>query len=60
VLFDLRRHVIVLRELEAVMVPVMLESICGQAPSLPEIEQEVHHYVEPIQGILTILQMDGW
>lgn len=58
-LFDFDGTLSVLREgWESVMVPVMIESICGDAPATPEIEDEVRQYVEQSTGILTILQME--
>ena len=58
-LFDFDGTLSVLREgWESVMVPVMIESICGQASASPEIELEVREYVEQSTGILTILQME--
>ena len=58
-LFDFDGTLSVLREgWETVMVPVMVESICGRAPATPEIEREVSEYVEGSTGILTILQME--
>lgn len=58
-LFDFDGTLSLLREgWETVMVPVMVESICGQAPATPEIEQEVSEYVEGSTGILTIQQME--
>ena len=67
VLFDFDGTLSVLREgWESVMVPVMIEAICGQTPSLRSgqvpateaIEHEVREYVEQSTGILTILQME--
>ena len=58
-LFDFDGTLSVLREgWETVMVPVMIEAICGSAPVTAEIELEVRHYVEQSTGILTILQME--
>lgn len=58
-LFDFDGTLSVLREgWETVMVPAMIESICGQASPTPEIEREVREYVEQSTGILTILQME--
>ncbi|MBE0699641.1 MAG: HAD family hydrolase [Anaerolineaceae bacterium] len=57
VLFDFDGTLSVLRQgWEEVMVPVMVESICGTA-SRPEIEKEVNEYVDHSTGILTIRQM---
>jgi phosphoglycolate phosphatase-like HAD superfamily hydrolase len=58
-LFDFDGTLSVLREgWETVMVPVMIEAICGQSPATAEIELEVREYVEQSTGILTILQME--
>jgi phosphoglycolate phosphatase-like HAD superfamily hydrolase len=58
-LFDFDGTLSVLREgWETVMVPVMIESICGNGPTSPAIEAEVRQYVEQSTGILTILQME--
>jgi phosphoglycolate phosphatase-like HAD superfamily hydrolase len=57
VLFDFDGTLSVLRQgWEDVMVPVMLESICGST-SGPEIEEEVRDYIDRSTGILTIRQM---
>jgi phosphoglycolate phosphatase-like HAD superfamily hydrolase len=57
VLFDFDGTLSVLRQgWEDVMVPVMIEAICGSA-SRPEIEAEVRDYVDRSTGILTIRQM---
>lgn len=57
VLFDFDGTLSVLRQgWEAVMIPVMVEAICGQTPR-EEIEQEVRDYVDRSTGILTIRQM---
>lgn len=57
VLFDFDGTLSVLRQgWEDVMVPVMVESICGTV-SRPDIEDEVHDYVDRSTGILTIRQM---
>ena len=57
-LFDFDGTLSVLRQgWEPVMAAVMLESICGAVPATPEIEQEVHEYIDRSTGILTILQM---
>lgn len=67
VLVDFDGTLSVLREgWETVMVPMMIEAICAQAPSLrsgqdpatPAIEHEVREYVDQSTGILTILQME--
>ena len=58
-LFDFDGTLSVLREgWETVMAPVMIASICGEAPVTPAIEAEVHDYIEQSTGILTILQME--
>jgi phosphoglycolate phosphatase-like HAD superfamily hydrolase len=58
-LFDFDGTLSVLREgWESVMVPVMIEAICGPVPPTAEIELEVREYVEQSTGILTILQME--
>jgi len=41
-----------------VMLPVMLESICGNRNVPPEIENEVKDYIDRSTGILTIHQME--
>jgi phosphoglycolate phosphatase-like HAD superfamily hydrolase len=49
----------VLREgWEGVMIPLMVEMICGDTPPSPAIEAEVRDYVDRSTGILTIEQMD--
>ncbi len=58
VLFDFDGTLSVLRQgWEEVMVPLMVESICGGLPANPAIEQEVREYVDRSTGILTIRQM---
>jgi len=58
VLFDFDGTLSVLRQgWEEVMIPVMLEAICGPNPIQPEIEVEVRAYVDRSSGILTIRQM---
>jgi phosphoglycolate phosphatase-like HAD superfamily hydrolase len=58
VLFDFDGTISVLREgWEGVMVPLMVEMMCGSRPSTPEIEAEVKDYVDRSTGILTIEQM---
>ncbi len=58
VLFDFDGTISVLREgWEGVMVPLMVEMICGDRPPTPEIEAEVREYVDRSTGILTIEQM---
>jgi phosphoglycolate phosphatase-like HAD superfamily hydrolase len=57
VLFDFDGTLSVLRQgWEDVMIPVMVEAICGNA-TRPEIEVEVREYVDRSTGILTIRQM---
>jgi phosphoglycolate phosphatase-like HAD superfamily hydrolase len=57
-LFDFDGTISVLRQgWEGVMIPLMIESICGRQPAMPEIEQEVRDYVDHSTGILTIQQM---
>jgi phosphoglycolate phosphatase-like HAD superfamily hydrolase len=59
-LFDFDGTISVLREgWEEVMVPLMVEMICGETPPSSEIEAEVRDYVDRSTGILTIEQM-GW
>ena len=58
-LFDFDGTVSVMREgWEGVMLPVMLESICGTQPLPPEIDAEVLEYIDHSTGILTIHQME--
>jgi phosphoglycolate phosphatase-like HAD superfamily hydrolase len=58
-LFDFDGTVSVMREgWEGVMLPVMLESICGTQPAPMEIEAEVKEYIDHSTGILTIQQME--
>jgi phosphoglycolate phosphatase-like HAD superfamily hydrolase len=57
-LFDFDGTLSVLRQgWEDVMVPLMVEAICGPRPAGPAIEQEVSDYVDRSTGILTIRQM---
>ena len=57
-LFDFDGTISTLRQgWEDVMIPVMVESICGDTPATPEIEEEVREYVDRSTGILTIEQM---
>lgn len=57
VLFDFDGTFSVLRQgWEDVMIPVMVEAICGLSPRA-EIEEEVREYVDRSTGILTIRQM---
>lgn len=58
VLFDFDGTLSVLRQgWEAVMIPLMVEAICGLNMASPQIEQEVRDYVDRSTGILTIHQM---
>jgi phosphoglycolate phosphatase-like HAD superfamily hydrolase len=58
-LFDFDGTISVLRQgWEGVMIPVMVQAICGDNPPIPAIEQEVAEYVDRSTGILTILQME--
>jgi phosphoglycolate phosphatase-like HAD superfamily hydrolase len=60
VLFDFDGTLSVLRQgWEDVMVPVMIEAICGTAPhpARESVEQEVREYVDRSTGILTLRQM---
>lgn len=58
VLFDFDGTLSVLRQgWEEVMIPLMVESICGLPQANPQIEQEVREYVDRSTGILTIHQM---
>jgi phosphoglycolate phosphatase-like HAD superfamily hydrolase len=41
-----------------VMLPVMLESICGDTPPTPEIERACRDYIHESTGINTIIQME--
>ena len=57
-LFDFDGTVSLLREgWQRIMAPVMIEMICGDTEPTPEIEHEVHEYIEESTGIQTILQM---
>lgn len=57
-LFDFDGTLSVLRAgWEGVMVPLMIQMICGEHPPTPEIEREVQDYVDRSTGILTIEQM---
>ncbi len=59
VLFDFDGTVSLLREgWQRIMGPVMIEMICGDTEPTPEIEHEVHEYIEESTGIQTILQME--
>jgi phosphoglycolate phosphatase-like HAD superfamily hydrolase len=58
-LFDFDGTVSVMREgWEGVMLPVMLESICGTQPVPQEIDAEVREYIDHSTGTLTIQQME--
>jgi phosphoglycolate phosphatase-like HAD superfamily hydrolase len=58
VLFDFDGTLSVLRQgWEEVMIPLMVERICGTTPARAEIEAEVRAYVDRSSGILTIRQM---
>lgn len=58
VLFDFDGTISVLRQgWEEVMIPLMVEAICGSSPAQDEIEQEVREYVDRSSGVLTIRQM---
>jgi len=58
VLFDFDGTISVIRRgWERVMIPMMVEMICGAAPPSPEIETEVAEFVDRSTGILTIKQM---
>lgn len=57
-LFDFDGTISVIRRgWENVMIPMMVEMICGGHPSSPGIEAEVAEYVDLSTGILTIKQM---
>lgn len=58
ILFDFDGTLSVLRQgWEEVMVPVMVEAICGAHPATAEIEAQVRAYIDRSSGILTIRQM---
>jgi phosphoglycolate phosphatase-like HAD superfamily hydrolase len=58
VLFDFDGTLSVLRQgWEEVMIPLMIEAICGEEMDTGAIEQEVREYVDHSTGILTIRQM---
>jgi phosphoglycolate phosphatase-like HAD superfamily hydrolase len=58
-LFDFDGTISVIRQgWEKVMIPLMLEMICGAQPITPAIEAEVASYVDDSTGILTIRQME--
>lgn len=57
-LFDFDGTISVIRRgWEDVMIPLMVEMICGDQPVDPEIEAKVADYVDRSTGILTIKQM---
>jgi phosphoglycolate phosphatase-like HAD superfamily hydrolase len=57
-LFDFDGTISVLRQgWEEVMIPMMVEAICGDQPGVPQVEQEVRDYIDYSSGILTIRQM---
>jgi phosphoglycolate phosphatase-like HAD superfamily hydrolase len=57
-LFDFDGTLSVLRQgWEEVMIPLMVEAICGLQPDSNAIEEEVRLYVDRSSGILTIRQM---
>ena len=59
VLFDFDGTLSVLRQgWEDVMIPLMIESICGAHPVPLAIEREVRAYVDRSTGVLTIQQME--
>ncbi len=58
-LFDFDGTISTIRQgWEGIMVPLMIEMICGDARPSPEIEAEVRDYVDRSTGILTIRQME--
>ncbi|MGQ9629234.1 MAG: HAD family hydrolase [bacterium] len=58
-LFDFDGTISVVREgWERIMVPLMIEMICGGTEPTKEIEEEVRDYVDRSTGIQTILQME--
>jgi phosphoglycolate phosphatase-like HAD superfamily hydrolase len=59
VLFDFDGTLSVMREgWESVMLPVMLNAICGNRQVPPQVEKEVRDYIDRSTGILTIQQME--
>ena len=57
-LFDFDGTLSVIRHgWEQVMIPLMVEMICGECPTPPGLEAEVADYVDRSTGILTIKQM---
>ncbi len=58
--FDFDGTLSILREgWEAVMEPMMVESICGSTPETEEIREKVQRYIDESTGIQTILQMQN-
>jgi len=58
-LFDFDGTISLLREgWQAIMAPVCIDLIRGEAPSSPEIEQAVHEMIDATTGIQTIFQME--
>lgn len=58
-LFDFDGTLSLLRQgWEEVMIPMMVEAICGEQAPEPELEAEVRDYVDRSTGILTIRQME--
>jgi len=59
VLIDFDGTISVIRQgWENVMISMMIEMICDGKPPTPQIEAEVHEYVDYSTGILTIKQME--
>lgn len=59
VLFDFDGTISLLREgWQGIMAPMMIEAITGGTEPTPEIEREVHEYIDHSTGIQTIVQMD--
>ncbi len=57
-LFDFDGTISVIRRgWEGIMIPLMVEMICGAHAPMPKIETEVAEYVDRSTGILTIVQM---
>jgi phosphoglycolate phosphatase-like HAD superfamily hydrolase len=58
--FDFDGTLSILREgWEAVMEPMMVESICGNTPETQEIREKVQRFIDESTGIQTILQMQN-
>ncbi len=58
-LFDFDGTISVIRQgWETIMIPLMVEMICGDHPATSEIEREVAEYVDRSTGILTLKQME--